>query len=440
MKDKIMKNRRIQTLIPSDIDESVFAPIYEKEILVPEELNIKHGEFKKMNSQKQNEWLEKLRIHLLDLAINKNHGIFSTNKDLDEIVRDIKDLNNYNTDRDLHFVNDKKYLTHGSINPSDQWFPEMSSTKINGKSLIDMLKSPKYFHQNLRDILGKDRHKVGINSNGEKRISQFLISSLRIVNRFQPAFNYAATLAKFLYSTFVDEYFDNKNDELWIYDPCAGWSGRMSGLLSAFCTNKFKNLKVKYYCTDVNKDTVGRFERIVKFWNHYINSRIKKDFKLYRSFVGAEMIFTDPVFNNLRNKFDMAFTSPPYFDREIYSNDENQSGKLYPKYEQWRNGFLKPMIENTYHLLKPGGHFWLNIADINTNKGNNTFYPLEDDAVTIAKQTGFLVVDIYYMTAHIFPGNDSSKNKIILEGKEKKYEPIFLFMKPFDKNTNQEIG
>jgi hypothetical protein len=427
-----MKKKRIQELFPSTVDESEFAPLYEKEVLIPDELDIKHADFNKMTYAQQNAWMEKLRLHLLNLAVNDNHGIFSTNFDLDEIVRVSKELYNYDIYKDIHIVNNRKYLTHGNLNPSNQWFPEMIQTKIVGKSLLDMLRLPKYFYQNLRDIYGIDRHKMGEKSLGTLLTSQFLISSLRIVNRFQPAFNFPATLSRLIYSIYIEEYFDKDNDELWILDPCQGWSGRMTGLLAAFCNPLLENIKVKYYGTDVNKDTADRFEMIVKFWNNYINSRISKDFKLYRSFVPAEKMLTDRVFKTLVNKFDMAFTSPPYFNREVYSTDKNQSANLYSTYEHWRDGFLKGMIENTFELLKPAGQFWLNIADINTNKGDGSFYPLENDSVKIAKQSGFKIIDIYYMISHIFPGNYSTKNTCTIDNKLKKYEPIFVMEKPAD--------
>ncbi len=424
-----MKKNKIQELFPSSVTESVFAPIYQSVILVPAELDIMHAEFNKMSYSQQTEWIEKLRLYLLDLAQNHNHGVFISNKDTNEIVRDIHELINYDIYKDIHIHSGSKYLTHGHYNVSNQWFPEMMDTKINGKSLMDMLRIPKYFHQNLRDIFEIDRHKMGEKSQGKIRVTQFLLSSsLRIVNRFQPAFNFPSTLARLIYSLFIEEDFDN--EELWILDPCQGWSGRMTGLLAAFCNPLLENIKVRYYGTDVNQETAGRFEMIVKFWNHYINSRISKDFKLYRSFVPAEKMLTDPVFVNLTNKFDMAFTSPPYFNREVYSKDANQSANLYTTYDQWRDGFLKGMIQNTFNLLKPGGKFYLNIADVNTNKGDGSFYPLENDAVKLAKKTGFKVIDIYYMIQGIFPGNESTKNTVKINGGLRKYEPIFVMEKP----------
>ena len=55
------------------------------------------------------------------------------------------------------------------------------------------------------------------------------------------------------------------------------------------------------------------------------------------------------ISNNTKGKLDMVFTSPPYFDREQYSEDDEQSFKSYPMYSDWRDNFLKrPTLTNAY--------------------------------------------------------------------------------------------
>ena len=39
------------------------------------------------------------------------------------------------------------------------------------------------------------------------------------------------------------------------------------------------------------------------------------------------------------NSIDMVFTSPPYFAKEAYSDDEEQSYKKFDQYEAWAEGF-----------------------------------------------------------------------------------------------------
>ena len=57
----------------------------------------------------------------------------------------------------------------------------------------------------------------------------------------------------------------------------------------------------------------------------------------------------------------MVFTSPPYFDREQYSEDEEQSYKSYPQYDDWRDNFLKPTLTNWYESLRNDRYLLWNI-------------------------------------------------------------------------------
>ena len=43
--------------------------------------------------------------------------------------------------------------------------------------------------------------------------------------------------------------------------------------------------------------------------------------------------------------FDVCITSPPYYDLEVYSEEDTQSIQLYNTYEEWLDGFIRPIIE-----------------------------------------------------------------------------------------------
>ena len=67
--------------------------------------------------------------------------------------------------------------------------------------------------------------------------------------------------------------------------------------------------------------------------------------------MGSEHIGDHEDFQQYKGKLDMVFTSPPYFDREQYSADEEQSFKSYPMYHDWRDNFLKPTLTNAFNSL-----------------------------------------------------------------------------------------
>ena len=80
-----------------------------------------------------------------------------------------------------------------------------------------------------------------------------------------------------------------------------------------------------YVGTDPNPDNIGRYERVAEFYNTHCfqsNPFWGKDkpntYELYQ--MGSEVIGNHPIFS--RNSFDFVFTSPPYFNREQYSQDK----------------------------------------------------------------------------------------------------------------------
>lgn len=48
--------------------------------------------------------------------------------------------------------------------------------------------------------------------------------------------------------------------------------------------------------------------------------------------------------------FDLVFSSPPYFDREKYGTESEQSFLRYPTIEEWRERFLRRVIDETARL------------------------------------------------------------------------------------------
>jgi SAM-dependent methyltransferase len=59
---------------------------------------------------------------------------------------------------------------------------------------------------------------------------------------------------------------------------------------------------------------------------------------------------------------DLVFSSPPYFDWEKYSNERSQSFIRHATYEDWKDGFLRPTLEQSARVLRKGGHLVLNIS------------------------------------------------------------------------------
>ena len=251
----------------------------------------------------------------------------------------------------------------------------------------------------------------------------------------QPAVNFPPLTARYLYERYTDHInIDELEDkQLNIYDPSSGWGGRILGAMSS-------KKQIHYVGTDPNTDNfidevgISRYEYVANFYNNEVlednkfwDSEHKNTFHYFQE--GSEHIGNHPDFQQYKGKLDMVFTSPPYFDREQYSEDEEQSYKSYPQYDDWRDNFLKPTLTNAYESLRNDRYLLWNIADIKI--GTNKFHPLEQDSIDIllslgADYQGKLKM---LMTSMVGVNQSKVKNAVKVNGKYLKYEPIFVFYK-----------
>ena len=156
------------------------------------------------------------------------------------------------------------------------------------------------------------------------------------------AAQFRPSAAKYIYDYFQAET---------VLDFSMGWGDR---ILGAHTSEYVK----KYVGFDPNLNLIdGYTKQIIEYQK--IGTPMK--FKLFPW--GAE----DPNINTT-DKFDLVFTSPPYFDKEKYDQSEQQSYKKYKVFDDWMQNFLFKTIELRTQNLKSGGHLVINISDIYTRK------------------------------------------------------------------------
>ena len=248
----------------------------------------------------------------------------------------------------------------------------------------------------------------------------------------QPAVNFPPLTARYLYEKYTDHI--EQNEPLNIYDPSSGWGGRILGAMSSL-------KRIHYIGTDPNTDNfidelgITRYEYVADFFNNKAletNSFWEEEQNTFHIFQeGSEHIGNHPDFQQYKGKLDMVFTSPPYFDREQYSTDEEQSYKAYPQYDDWRDNFLKPTLTNAYESLRNDRYLLWNIADIKI--GTDKYHPLEQDSIDIVESLGGRYEGKLKMLMTRMIGLDPSssgiKNSVEINGEYYKYEPIFIFYK-----------
>lgn len=218
---------------------------------------------------------------------------------------------------------------------------------------------------------------------------------LRTVNGTQMCSNFRPTAAKAIYN------YLNGNTVL---DMSTGYGGRLLGFLASKCNGT-------YYGVDPNKQTCMCNKKIAKYFN--VENRVKIICSAFEDV------------NNLP-KVDVAFTSPPYFSKEIYDEDSlTQSRDRYPIYKDWRNNFLKSMIQKTNLCLNNQGLMAINIQDV---KIKNIMYPLVKDTIKIALQNNFILIEKLRIKFSSF-GKNLEKVKT---------EPLLIFKKKNKKENQNE--
>ena len=186
-----------------------------------------------------------------------------------------------------------------------------------------------------------------------------------------------------------------------IYDFACGFGGRMLGALSS--KNNYKYFGVEP-CSETFEHLIELGELIEEATN------TKNRFKVYKK--GSEEFRL-----NKENYCDFAFSSPPYFTLEKYSDEETQCYNKFPNLEDWFEGYVRPTIENIYYMLKPNCYYAVNIADFNIGKNRVEYV---DRWLKISEEVGFEYVETINMKLTTRKGVGNNKPK---------QEGIFVFKK-----------
>lgn len=198
----------------------------------------------------------------------------------------------------------------------------MNCDSVNSPSPMRVWAVPKFREGVLRSLFSLKAD--GVNS---KTLGQSLALRKYVASQFRPS----AALA--LYNRWARD-----GDVL---DMCSGWGDRLAGFLASKAgtyTGFDPNLRLHDgYRKQIAE--VGRNGDAVIHWLPFEKS------------------------NLVDNSYDLAFTSPPYFNIERYSKDDGQSFN-YKTLDLWLSKFLFPLVEKTFDSLKPNGRMIVNISDV----------------------------------------------------------------------------
>lgn len=205
--------------------------------------------------------------------------------------------------------------------------------------------------------------------------------AIRTASGTQRVSNFRPTAAAAIYDRFA-------NGVVW--DMSSGFGGRLLGAIAS-------ERVTRYIGTDPSAKTMVGLRQIASDFGG------NKAIDLHQ--IGSEEFAPAP------GSVSLCFTSPPYFNTELYADEETQSAVRFKTATAWRDGFLRQTLRNCYEALEEGGHMVINIADVKSYPG------LVFDTEALALHIGFKQLDTLKLAL-------SSMNKGGF-----KFEPILVFVK-----------
>ena len=315
----------------------------------------------------------------------ESHGILYESYGLEEILKDWKLL---------------------LAKPIDKTVTNISATATAGMKI--MRKYMKHFHevanykgQSIKSLWKKANLEKALRFNRAQHSTPYaseIIRSLSFTNGLGKVTMYRPLMARN-----VVAYFDAKT----VLDVCAGWGGRMIGSKSVDLEN------VLYTGMDPCVNTYNAL------------CGIRDELKL----TGVTLINKPAEVALLElpedAKFDIALTSPPYFNLEIYSDEATQStsnSNLNPlekqSYQEWVEKFLRPVIVGVIGRVK---YSCWSVKNFKTDKK----YDLLDDVIKIHAENGWKQLDVVFtMSNSRRPGSNG-----ISEAPKKTEEVTYVFVK-----------
>jgi hypothetical protein len=188
------------------------------------------------------------------------------------------------------------------------------------------------------------------------------------------------------------------DEGVWL-DTSAGYGGRLTGYAASHGAS--------YIGIDPSSESVAG------------NTELAKALGVTSSTTLIQQPAEDVTLNDVggRASVDLVFTSPPYFAKEKYADEPTQSFKRYPAADQWRSGFLLPMLDLSHKALRTGCYCVINIADVRVGREN---VPLVDWTIDSARRVGFTFEDRDDMPMPRVPGQGDKRERT---------EPTLIFRK-----------
>ncbi len=298
--------------------------------------NKKGSEYKKKSMKKTSRFYKNSNSSNTKVFFNKEFPYYKYYITKENIIKNVTKLSNY-----------KPILL--KYNPVSR-----KINKFNGKLIIfkeeyeknkELYQITDYFSQSCRiRCLNNLKSK-------ETPLEFFQRNKEKIYNELKPVINYSS-ISEYLYkntkqctnfnTTVVISLLKFFNVKRYL-DPSAGWGDRLIGAIAHGC---------EYTGVDPSNCMNPIYHQMIDV---LVSTNKQSKYQIIKS--GFEDVEIKP------NYYDFVFTSPPFFDFELYEKDKGQSVEKFSTLDKWLIGFLFPLIEKSYKALSKNGNFAIYISD-----------------------------------------------------------------------------
>lgn len=188
-----------------------------------------------------------------------------------------------------------------------------------------------------------------------------------------------------------------------LLDFSSGYGGRMMGAMTS---------RMRYHYTGIDPNT-KTYEGLVALGELLTECGQGRGYSM--NCVPSEDFEPAPKF------YDAAFSSPPYFDLEIYSDEPTQCMNRCSNLDAWFDLYAEPTLKMIHKALSDDGIYAVNIADYKSGKEK---FEIVERWKTLSEKCGFKYQKDIKMMLNVRPGQGNNRKQNPL-----KFEGIYIFSK-----------
>jgi hypothetical protein len=185
-----------------------------------------------------------------------------------------------------------------------------------------------------------------------------------------------------------------------VLDFSSGFGGRMLGAMTS-------NMRYHYTGIDPNTATFQGLDAL----GSLINEVVGTSYEMHNT-VSEEF---DPE----AGSYDAAFSSPPYFNLEIYTDEPTQCMNRYTNMDAWFECYVEPTLRMLHKGLDRDGIYAVNIADYKIAKEE---FKILDRWIELSKKMNFEYQETVQMMLNTRPGVGNGKMDRV-----QKFEGVYIF-------------